>query len=519
MTDSETVPTSRPSLQVPFGQSNVDGLLYEPREVPLGKACNCVCSGCGQSLYAKHCLDSNVTPHFAHAPGVDCQTGYMTAVHRAAQQLIEQERQLFLPYLPAKLSIRDAMGQLHEVSELLVQEGVQQFVRVTLEQSLGAIRPDISAESADLGCILIEIAVTCFVDEAKLDKARALGLPLLEIDFSELRDVNFVVLRDILFTTSSLKTWLFHPLLQPAENALRAMLQPTFEAAKKAAATLKVESDRQRVEAERCRQKEEQQLDVDEQEAERRWQNEKQQRDIDKQKADRAIKLQKHEKLKRAAVFKQKTEQDKSLILMAWTKTDDILELTGTQVRGGKSFGVADERIWQATLFSGLIHHQLSKGHAWVKKEFAIEWLGYRFDVTPKFNDSEKIAVWDYLVYLANCGALVKKREGYFRIAVSSIDSFRVLQAWLSGSVTTENLIWTDEVDWPDSATSHAIAVALSESEYLSSSWERLATLLPAARVQPPVEICQIYSTTWRLNPTLILRYLICSDFLRIGYL
>ncbi|MEQ1531966.1 MAG: hypothetical protein HOO97_11535 [Sideroxydans sp.] len=474
---------NRPSLQVPFGQA-ADGLLYEPRQVPLGKNCGCICSACGRYLYAKHCFDSDITPHFQHAAGTDCSAGYMTAIHKAAQQLIEQEKKLFLPEVVASLQITDALGITHQPTKKLFHEGVRQFFIVTSEQAMGTIRPDISAKSQDFGHLLIEVAVTHFVTEEKLTKARELGLPLLEIDLSELRAATFDELHRILFSTPELKNWLFHPQLEIAKRELKTSLKNTLDSAKEKAATLKLE-DEQRRHEESLRKKEEH----------RQKQYEENRRLAAEQ--------------ERAENFRRMSECDKTRILTNWTKTTDLLQLTGTHVKGGQSFGVSNEHVWQAAIFAGLIHQQLSKGVIEINKKDAASWLSARFNITPKFPESEYIAVWYYLVYLANAGALANSKSGVFKILVSGIESFRLLQKWKNGETSIEQLTWVDESNWPADNTSKAITRAVIGAD----NCEQFA-FLPTVRLKTPNYICQKYHVG-NLEEHRVLLYLICAGFLR----
>jgi competence CoiA-like predicted nuclease len=86
-------------LRVPFGLR--DGLLYEPRQVSNGKACGCICPGCQHPLVAKQ---NAQTPHFAHAPGEDCNNGTETAIHLAAKQLIAERMEVSIPAVVLHLS-------------------------------------------------------------------------------------------------------------------------------------------------------------------------------------------------------------------------------------------------------------------------------------------------------------------------------------------------------------------------------------------------------------------------------
>lgn len=497
MADALSIGLSRSSLRVPFGLSKSDGRLYEPRDVSLGKACGCICPGCREQLYAKHCWESSVVPHFAHAPGTDCRSGFESAVHLAAKQLIDAERKLLFPALSAKYETYDALGRFHEPVQQIVSLGERDLTDVRLERQVENVRPDLLVAAEGLGTVMVEVAVTHFVDATKLDKVAGLGIPLLEIDLSAQRTATFESLREVLFADHSLKRWLFHPELKDAERRLEETLSPILEAA--------------RVEADMLRQKEAA-LEAEHQKARRHLVSEL-------GKAEREKKYQQRIELERAARFRDRPEHAKKLII---ARRFDRAELPGNlrvKVRGARSFGVMDPLLWQMTLFGGLIERPVAEGHGWVKKDYAVRWLSYRFATTPEFTDSEKIAVWDYLVSLSDSGALIRKHKGYFQIAVSCLAAYETLLAARGASGRPFQLVWVDEEAWPPRETAQLIAMAHAHSDLLSVSWDALSTLLPRARLRTPEEICALYARR-EISNEQVVEYLICAGFLvaaRVG--
>lgn len=194
------------TLRVPFGMK--DGILYEPNQVPNGKNCGCFCPGCNTCLIARQGAN---TPHFAHAPSEDCIHGLETIIHLAAKQLIERRMELSLPrvhlYIP---HFNPVINRIFHEAQLVKLE------QVFLEKSINDMRPDIVAiESGDE--ILIEIAVTHFVDETKRKKIRRRGSRAIEIDASTLREsLNFSSLETLLFGKPQKTTWLYHPEIESA---------------------------------------------------------------------------------------------------------------------------------------------------------------------------------------------------------------------------------------------------------------------------------------------------------------
>jgi hypothetical protein len=102
-------------------------------------------------VYAKHCLSEKVAPHFAHAPGSNCATGFETALHLAAKQLIAARGVLMFPALSASINVTDAVGRVYKKSAVLVTAGQRILSNVVLEEAFGEIRPDVRVVAEDLG--------------------------------------------------------------------------------------------------------------------------------------------------------------------------------------------------------------------------------------------------------------------------------------------------------------------------------------------------------------------------------
>lgn len=469
-----------------------DGKLYEPRGVPLGKPCGCVCPACNEILYSKHCLGEKVVPHFAHAPGSDCANGYETALHLAAKQLIEEHRSLIFPSLAAKVEVRDAIGILHTPLRIVVPAGVRVLESVILEKAIGDIRPDLIVDALGLGKVLVEIAVTHFIDSEKLAKIKKCQIPVLEIDVSGLRLATFDELRKVLFDDPKNSAWVFHHQVATAEDELRLSLVSAL------------------AEADEIAKQQKELAKVSQRQYEKRMALAAQER----QAQEKAARQVKHEELKRATAFKNRSEPEKVQILTRRLGVCCLPIAIKLKVRGAGSFGVTDPHVWQSTLFGGLIHHQAGNGHAWVKKEFAVDWLRYRFEVTLEFPESEQIAVWDYLAGLANRGALIRRKNGYFNIAVASLPAFESLAQLQAGHVSLESgLTWVAEASWPTSVASRTLARVHSDTQHFGEGWERLSGLLPSARGRTPGEICSKYAR-FGISEEVIAKYLVSGGFL-----
>jgi len=221
---------------IPFALSESDHRVYEPRAVPLGKLCGCICPGCRQPVIAKHCMAGKRAPHFAHTPGSDCSSGYETAVHLAAKQLIESRRIVMFPALVTSIAVTDATGYIHRPTKQLAAAGRRTLTEVAVEETLGQIRPDVRVEATELGTILVEVAVTHFVDQTKLARIAALGYGAIEIDLSKVRDATFAALETALFDDPAQTKWLYHPAILEAHEELLQSIQGDLRVAEELAA-------------------------------------------------------------------------------------------------------------------------------------------------------------------------------------------------------------------------------------------------------------------------------------------
>jgi len=149
-----------------------DGRMVHIDEVANGLACDCVCLKCGGKLVGRH---GDVRQHhFSHYLAIDGVGCTETALHKAAKEIIQQEKRLALPH------------QLEGMGLKLGDEVC--FESVSLEHRLGSgeAGTEIVADAYGQGSVdmVIEIAVHHRVDQDKAEKIRRLGLPAVEIDLA-----------------------------------------------------------------------------------------------------------------------------------------------------------------------------------------------------------------------------------------------------------------------------------------------------------------------------------------------
>lgn len=485
--------------------------MYQPLDVPLGKACGCVCPGCREPLIAKHCVGGKTVPHFAHQNTSDCPTGYVTALHKAAIQLILDRRKVYVPDYLALYHGYDRYGGGHTVAKRVVWAQELPLASATaevpfLDESLPECKvvPDVLAESS-IGLLNIEVAVTHFVDEEKRVKLKRLGLATVELDLADLDRVDFGVLDDILFRPNERIRWVYNPGDAYFHDEAQKELALVIAEAEREAAEKQAERDA--LEAELV--------------AERRAFAKKQREwEAEKRRA-------KSEELRRATRFKAAPEPEKLDKMLRFLKLDKLPAFLPLAVRGGDSFGVSNPGIWQLALIAGLIGESMQKGHHAVNVDYAVTWLKYRFDIRPAFDNADKVAVWDFLVGLEGLGILRRSNRGYFEILVADARALlnlveyrdRLKQEGAAPAAADTWLEWAPEECWPDQRIAEKVAGQHSEWRgYLSRSddggWLRMASLLPVARTTEISTVVGHYVKDAQLPHAL--GYLVAAGYLRI---
>ena len=228
------------SLKLPYGLRGEQ--LLHISQVETGLACGCTCPGCGAALVARNAAKNVKVAHFAHYQALECITGLQTAIHLAAKDIIARHKQLCLPGVAGNISLTPAFWDSFPFDaqpyskDLFSSRGFTgtEFIasdyevdsryrfparlvnldEVVLEKRTGTIIPDILVR---IGAkwLLVEVAVTHFVDAEKRAKIRALELPAIEIDLSKIRrDVSLPELEELIIRGEQHKQWLNNPALR-----------------------------------------------------------------------------------------------------------------------------------------------------------------------------------------------------------------------------------------------------------------------------------------------------------------
>lgn len=149
--------------------------LVDIIDAQRGLACQCTCFECGETVIARK--GEIKEHHFAHASNKEsCTINPESVLHKYAKEVIIESMGLMLPALPN--SDNEAAWWT--------------FDKVLPEFSLGLIRPDLVGYF-DGEPILIEIAVTHFIDAEKLKRIEVFKSKCIEIDLSSLIKSNISI--------------------------------------------------------------------------------------------------------------------------------------------------------------------------------------------------------------------------------------------------------------------------------------------------------------------------------------
>jgi hypothetical protein len=215
---------SRNKVKLPFGLR--EGELLHISEVASGLACACRCAACNAKLVAKK-GDRN-THHFAHYQEEECPHALETALHYAAKTVLQQSLEIALPELIIHEQVSgEVSGQKRTKSgrTSVCDMVVKKIDRVEVEKSLNKIVPDVIAY-IDGQPLLIEIAVTHFIDEHKEQKINDIKINTVEIDLSDVdRSIGIDSIRKAVVDSISNKKWFFHSDEKTIRHQLKLKLE------------------------------------------------------------------------------------------------------------------------------------------------------------------------------------------------------------------------------------------------------------------------------------------------------
>lgn len=226
------------------------GRIIDIKNADNGLACDCICPCCNDYLVARQGEKRDWS--FAHASGTECAGAIQTALHKAAIQILTDEKRLYVEsydpvlsnlvnfspymyekyYLSKKSYSHNGAATIyefysdHQMAERIskAQDNCATQILTFSEayserQASGSRRiPDVTA-IYDGNPIYIEIVVTNQCDQEKITDLQHLGVPVMQIDISSLRIVEFNMdlLRTVLINPESnlmpkiSRQWLIKP--------------------------------------------------------------------------------------------------------------------------------------------------------------------------------------------------------------------------------------------------------------------------------------------------------------------
>lgn len=189
--------------------------LVSIKQVEKGLACHCFCFKCNESVVAKK--GEKNEHHFAHSSNKEsCNISPESILHKFAKQVIMEEQSIVLPPLPNNNEMK---------------ANTWRFDRLVEEQAIGPIQPDLVA-SIDNDTLLIEIAVTSFVDKEKLDFIKQISFKTVEIDLRELLsrsiDIPSEEARQFILEQVHNKKWLYPETIEPKKLSLDSLSTPNM---------------------------------------------------------------------------------------------------------------------------------------------------------------------------------------------------------------------------------------------------------------------------------------------------
>lgn len=206
---------------------HISGQMIDIKVANRGLACNCICECCGEQLIARK---GNVKRwSFAHEGGSNCSGAIESALHRAAKQIVEEDKTLYIGEYDSILSVNPDFYSLltntinnyykeleffdgpitetfsHFVDKELVDRVLNAQRRCRTSSLIlssakaetkaeGSLRrPDITATTLNGNQLYVEFVVAHECDEEKRTELRKLEVPTIQIDLSPLTQTEFTM--------------------------------------------------------------------------------------------------------------------------------------------------------------------------------------------------------------------------------------------------------------------------------------------------------------------------------------
>ena len=175
--------------------------VYSINDVESGLSCGLHCPLCNDRLIAKK--GKKTQHHFAHYRIENCSGAVETSLHLLAKEIIDEVKEITLPKVELKIGEKQEPYIFHRETKV-------HFEEVKVENRLGNIIPDLICYVKEQP-LLIEIAVSHFIDKEKTQKIKNLNLSTIEIDLSEFKQgIEKDELKEILIFGTEKKKWIYN---------------------------------------------------------------------------------------------------------------------------------------------------------------------------------------------------------------------------------------------------------------------------------------------------------------------
>ena len=203
-----------------------------------GEKCNCLCPECNGVLIAK-LKDDCRQRHFAHKAYNNCDISHaqQTGLHLLAKEIIQENNAILVPGFTISRSELISGTTDHAVANTvkidLPKKDAQrvEYDAVDIQKSLGDIIAD-AVITVKGRAVVVEIAVTHFVDEVKTKKLEALMIPAFEINLSGL--IESVQTRELIaeavLSEEANRQWVFNPKRESLLVEKKAEFQTAYAA-------------------------------------------------------------------------------------------------------------------------------------------------------------------------------------------------------------------------------------------------------------------------------------------------
>lgn len=215
------------NIKIPFAIRKRDKKLVHisDNSIISGLACGCICPSCERPLQANK--GQKNAHYFSHDPSLDtiaCENAFETSIHLMSKQIFADHAYTIFGETIVEAKRDDNFGNNHSKKKKVFDKHTKNFTLVQLEQRIENIRPDIIAYTNNIP-MLIEIAVTHFCDQSKLEKIKNLDIDAVEIDLSSISySISKDELTELILNKFENKKWLYNKQITLAKNQLEKEL-------------------------------------------------------------------------------------------------------------------------------------------------------------------------------------------------------------------------------------------------------------------------------------------------------